>query len=55
MVLDKDYIFYDAQDKKAREVAKDLLIKGNSVENVVRISEFPESEVLTIKAEIEKP
>jgi hypothetical protein len=31
-----------------------MLIKGNSVENVVRISEFPESEVLAIKAEIEK-
>ena len=54
MVLDKDYIFYDAQDKKAREMAKDLLIEGDSVEKVVRISKLPESEVLTIKAEIEK-
>jgi predicted transposase/invertase (TIGR01784 family) len=54
MVLDKDYIFYDAQDKKAREVAKDLLIEGDSVEKVVRISKLSEADVLAIKAEIEK-
>ena len=41
-------------DKKAREMAKDLLIEGDSVEKVVRISKLPESEVLAIKAEIEK-
>ena len=54
MVLDKDYIFYDAQDKKAREVAKDLLVEGDSVEKVVRISKLSEADVLAIKAEIEK-
>ena len=54
MVLDKDYIFYDAQDKKAREVAKDLLVEGDSVEKVVRISKLSEADVLSIKAEIEK-
>jgi len=54
MVLDKDYIFYDAQDKKAREMAKDLLIEGDSVEKVVRISKLSEADVLAIKAEIEK-
>ena len=54
MVLDKDYIFYDAQDKKAREVAKDLLVEGDSVEKVVRISKLSEADALAIKAEIEK-
>ena len=54
MVLDKDYIFYDAQDKKAREVAKDLLVEGDSVEKVVRISKLSEADVLAIKAEIDK-
>jgi predicted transposase/invertase (TIGR01784 family) len=54
MVLDKDYIFYDAQDKKAREVAKDLLIEGDSVEKVVRVSKLSEADVLAIKAEIDQ-
>ena len=42
------------RNQKAREVAKDLLVEGDSVEKVVRISKLPESEVLAIKAEIEK-
>ena len=41
-------------DKKAREVAKDLLVEGDSVEKVVRISKLSEADVLAIKAEIEK-
>ena len=42
------------RNQKAREVAKDLLVEGDSVEKVVRISKLPESEVLAIKAKIEK-
>jgi hypothetical protein len=41
-------------DKKAREMAKDLLIEGDSVEKVVRISKLPESEVLAIKASLDQ-
>ena len=40
--------------QKAREMAKEMLIEGDSVEKVVRISKLPESDVLAIKAEIEK-
>ena len=60
MILTEEERDYHAQFKKKdvnaerRKTAKEMLIKGNSVENVVRISEFPESEVLAIKAEIEK-
>jgi len=42
------------QNMARREMAKDLLVEGDSVERVVRISKLPESEVLAIKAEIEK-
>lgn len=42
------------RNQKAREVAKDLLVEGDSVEKVVRISKLPESEVLAIKAEIDQ-
>ena len=42
------------RNQKAREMAKEMLIEGDSVEKVVRISKLPESDVLAIKAEIEK-
>ena len=42
------------QNMARREMAKDLLVEGDSVEKVVRISKLPESEVLAIKAKIEK-
>ncbi len=41
-------------DKKAREVAKDLLVEGDSVEKVVRVSKLSEADVLAIKAEIDQ-
>jgi predicted transposase/invertase (TIGR01784 family) len=40
------------RNQKAREVAKDLLIEGDSVEKVVRVSKLSEADVLAIKAEI---
>ena len=42
------------RNQKAREVAKDLLIEGDSVEKVARISELSEADVLAIKAEIDQ-
>ena len=42
------------QNIARREMAKEMLIEGDSVEKVVRISKLPESVVLAIKAEIEK-
>jgi len=42
------------QNMARREMAKDLLVEGDSVERVVRISKLPETDVLAIKAEIEK-
>jgi predicted transposase/invertase (TIGR01784 family) len=42
------------QNIARREMAKKMLVEGDSVEKVVRISELPESDVLAIKAEIEK-
>jgi predicted transposase/invertase (TIGR01784 family) len=42
------------QNIARREMAKEMLIEGDSVEKVVRISKLPESDVLAIKAEIEK-
>ena len=41
-------------NEKARDMAKKMLVEGDSVEKVVRISDLPESDVLAIKAEIEK-
>lgn len=41
-------------DKKAREMARDMLVEGDSVEKVVRISKLPESDVMAIKADIDK-
>ncbi|SHM82156.1 MULTISPECIES: Rpn family recombination-promoting nuclease/putative transposase [unclassified Fibrobacter] len=42
------------RNQKAREVAKDLLIEGDSVEKVVRVSKLSEADVLAIKAEIDQ-
>lgn len=41
-------------DKKAREMARDMLVEGDSVEKVVRISKLPESDVMAIKADIDQ-
>ncbi len=42
------------RNQKAREVANDLLIEGDSVEKVVRVSKLSEADVLAIKAEIDQ-
>ena len=42
------------RNQKAREMAKDLLIEGDSVEKVVRVSKLSEADVLAIKAEIDQ-
>jgi predicted transposase/invertase (TIGR01784 family) len=42
------------QNIARREMAKEMLIEGDSVEKVVRVSKLTESDVLAIKAEIEK-
>ena len=42
------------QNMAKREMAKKMLVEGDSVEKVVHISDLPESDVLAIKAEIEK-
>lgn len=41
-------------DKKAREVARDMLAENLPVDMVVRISKLPESDVLAIKASLEQ-
>ena len=42
------------QNMAKHEMAKKMLVEGDSVEKVVRISDLPESDVLAIKTEIEK-
>ena len=42
------------QNMARHEMAKDLLIEGDSVEKVVRISKLSEADVLAIKAEIDQ-
>jgi predicted transposase/invertase (TIGR01784 family) len=42
------------QNMARREVAKDLLAEGDSVEKVVRVSKLSEADVLAIKAEIDQ-
>ena len=54
MVLDKDYIFYDAQDKKARKMATKMLLKNKPIEEIVEFTELSEADVLAIKAEIDQ-
>ena len=59
MVLTEEELDYLAWIKmtgvkaKARDIAKNMLAEGDSVEKVVRISELPESEVLEIKATLD--
>ena len=40
--------------QKAREMAKKMLLKNKPVEEIIEFTELPESDVLAIKAEIEK-
>ncbi|MDY6332918.1 MAG: Rpn family recombination-promoting nuclease/putative transposase [Fibrobacter sp.] len=40
--------------QKAREIAKKMLLKNEPIEEIVEFTELPESDVLAIKAEIEK-
>lgn len=54
MVLDKDYIFYDAQDKKAREIARDMLLDSEPIDKIVKYTKLPDSEVLEIKASLDR-
>ena len=54
MVLDKAYIFYDAQDKRSREIATKMLLKNKPIDEIVEFTDLPKSDVLAIKAEIEK-
>ena len=42
------------RNQKAREMAKDMLVEGDPVEKVVRISKLSEADVLAIKAEIDQ-
>ena len=44
----------EGADAKAREMAAAMLADGDSVEKVVRISKLPESDVLAIKACLQK-
>jgi predicted transposase/invertase (TIGR01784 family) len=44
----------EGADAKAREMAAAMLADGDSVEKVVRISKLPESDVLAIKARLQK-
>ena len=42
------------QNIARREMAKKMLLKNKSIEEIVEFTELPESDVLAIKAEIEK-
>ena len=53
--IDKSYWEYGAARKKAKEVAKNLLLDGDSVEKVARNTGLPQSTVLELKKEIESP
>ena len=53
--IDKSYWEYGAARKKAKEVAKNLLLDGDSVEKVSRNTGLPQSTVLELKKEIESP
>ena len=41
-------------DQKAREMARSMLAEGDSVQKVIRISKLSESDVLAIKADLDK-
>ena len=53
--IDKSYWEYGAARKKAKEVAKNFLLDGDSVEKVARNTGLPESTVLELKKEIDTP
>ena len=42
------------QNIARREIAKNMLLKNKPIEEIVEFTELPESDVLAIKAEIEK-
>ena len=44
----------EGADAKAREIAAAMLLDGDSVEKVVRVSKLSEEDVLAIKAKLEK-
>jgi hypothetical protein len=53
--IDKSYWEYGAARKKAKEVAKNFLLDGDSVEKVARNTGLPQSTVLELKKEIDSP
>ena len=53
--IDKSYWEYGAARKKAKEVAKNLLLDGDSVEKVARNTGLPQSTVLELKKELDSP
>lgn len=53
--IDKSYWEYGAARKKAKEVARNLLLDGDSVEKVARNTGLPQSTVLELKKEIDSP
>ena len=53
--IDKSYWEYGAARKKAKEVAKNFLLDGDSVEKVARNTGLPQATVLELKKEIDSP
>ena len=53
--IDKSYWEYGAARKKAKEVAKNFLLDGDSVEKVARNTGLAVSTVLELKKEIDSP
>lgn len=53
--IDKSYWEYGAARKKAKEVARNCLLDGDSVEKVARNTGLPQSTVLELKKEIDSP
>ena len=53
--IDKSYWEYGAARKKAKEVAKNFLLDGDSVEKVARNTGLPQSTVLELQKEINLP
>lgn len=51
--IDRSYWEYGAARKKAKEVARNLLLDGDSVEKVARNTGLPQSTVLELKKEID--
>ena len=53
--IDKSYWEYGAARKKAKEVARNLLLDGDSVEKVARNTGLPQSTILELQKEINTP